>query len=39
MEKILELTDTELDTVVGGQGDVSTCAASPDGVCVCSATV
>ncbi|WP_269321618.1 hypothetical protein [Saccharothrix sp. NRRL B-16314] len=40
MEQILELTDAELDTVVGGQGsDPSTCASSPDGVCVCSATV
>ncbi|RDI35443.1 bacteriocin-like protein [Lentzea flaviverrucosa] len=39
MEEILELTDTELDSVVGGQGDVSTCAVSPDGVCGCSAAV
>ena len=40
MEDILELTETELDSVVGGQGsDPSTCAATPDGVCVCSAAV
>jgi hypothetical protein len=40
MEEIVELTETELDTVVGGQGsDPSTCATSPDGVCACSATV
>lgn len=36
MEEILELTEAELDTVVGGQGsDPGTCATSPDGVCVC----
>ncbi|MFE9748293.1 hypothetical protein ACFYOT_25585 [Saccharothrix saharensis] len=40
MEEILELTEVELDEVVGGRGtDPMTCATSPDGVCACSATV
>ncbi|GAB3007172.1 hypothetical protein [Saccharothrix stipae] len=40
MEEILELTEAELDTVVGGRGsDPGTCATSPDGVCACGTTV
>jgi hypothetical protein len=40
VEQIIELTEVELDQVVGGQGsDPSTCATSPDGVCVCGAGV
>ena len=36
METILpEITETELDETFGGQGEAATCAATPDGVCIC----
>jgi hypothetical protein len=29
------LTESELDATFGGQGEAATCAATPDGVCIC----
>jgi hypothetical protein len=35
MEPIIELTETDLDQVCGGQADTAACISSTDGVCVC----
>ena len=35
MEPVQELPEAELDEVLGGQGAVTPCAATPDGVCIC----
>jgi bacteriocin-like protein len=35
MEQILELTEAELDEVIGGEGEPCACATTTDGDCIC----